>query len=79
VHAFLVEKNHSPDLVLKAGVAHLWFVAIHPFEDGSGRIARAIADMVLARSDCPSRRFRRKAFACAFRSTNACRLDGIFC
>lgn len=41
----------SIDLVLKAGVSHLWFVTIHPFDDGNGRIARAIADMMLARSD----------------------------
>jgi Fic family protein len=51
------EKNNSTDLVLKAGVAHLWFVTIHPFEDGNGRIARAIADMVLARSEHSSQRF----------------------
>jgi Fic family protein len=51
------EKDHSTDLVLKAGVAHLWFVTIHPFDDGNGRIARAIADMVLARSEDTSQRF----------------------
>lgn len=45
------------DLVLKAGIAHLWFVTLHPFEDGNGRIARAIADMLLARSDGISQRF----------------------
>ena len=45
------------DPVLKAGVAHLWFVTIHPFEDGNGRIARAIADMALARADRTSDRF----------------------
>jgi len=45
------------DPVLKAAVAHLWFVTIHPFEDGNGRIARAIADMALARSEGSSRRF----------------------
>lgn len=39
------------DPVLKAGLAHLWFVTIHPFDDGNGRIARAIADMALARSE----------------------------
>jgi Fic family protein len=39
------------DPVLKAGIAHLWFVTIHPFEDGNGRIARAIGDMALARAD----------------------------
>ncbi len=45
------------DPVLRAGLAHLWFVTIHPFEDGNGRIARAIADMVLARSEQSSQRF----------------------
>jgi Fic family protein len=45
------------DLVLKAGIAHLWFVTIHPFEDGNGRIARAIADMALARSEQSPQRF----------------------
>ncbi len=51
------EKEHSMDLVLKAGVAHLWFVTIHPFDDGNGRIARALADMVLARSEETPQRF----------------------
>jgi Fic family protein len=51
------EKDNSTDLVVKAAVAHLWFVTIHPFDDGNGRIARAIADMVLARSECSSQRF----------------------
>jgi Fic family protein len=51
------EKESSTDLVLKAGVAHLWFVTIHPFDDGNGRIARAIADMVLARSERSPQRF----------------------
>jgi Fic family protein len=50
-------KDSSTDLVLKAGVAHLWFVTIHPFEDGNGRIARAIADMVLACSERSPHRF----------------------
>lgn len=45
------------DPVLKASIAHLWFVTIHPFEDGNGRIARAIADMALARADGTSNRF----------------------
>ena len=45
------------DPVLKSAVAHLWFVTIHPFEDGNGRIARAIADMALARSERSSQRF----------------------
>src|SRR5262249_50818971 len=41
----------------KAGLAHLWFVTIHPFDDGNGRIARAIADMALARSEKSPQRF----------------------
>lgn len=45
------------DPVLKAAIAHLWFVTIHPFEDGNGRIARAIADMQLARADETPQRF----------------------
>jgi Fic family protein len=45
------------DPVLKAGVAHLWFVTIHPFDDGNGRIARAIADQALARSEHSAQRF----------------------
>ena len=51
------EKDNSTDLVLKSAIAHLWFVTIHPFDDGNGRIARAIADMVLARSEGTSQRF----------------------
>jgi Fic family protein len=51
------EKESSTDLVLKAGAAHLWFVSIHPFDDGNGRIARAIADMMLARSERSPQRF----------------------
>ncbi len=45
------------DLVVKAAIAHLWFVTIHPFDDGNGRIARAIADMLLARSEGSAQRF----------------------
>lgn len=45
------------DPLLIAGLAHLWFVTIHPFEDGNGRIARAIADMALARSERTGQRF----------------------
>ena len=48
--------NHT-DPVIKAGVAHLWFVTIHPFEDGNGRIGRAISDMALARADGTKERF----------------------
>jgi Fic family protein len=45
------------DPVLKAALAHLWFVTVHPFDDGNGRIARAIADMALARSEHSPQRF----------------------
>ena len=56
---FLLWFNQNPvvDPVLKAAQAHLWFVTIHPFDDGNGRIARAIADMALARSENSSQRF----------------------
>jgi Fic family protein len=47
----------TADLVLKAAQAHLWFVTIHPFDDGNGRIARAIADLALARSEQSPKRF----------------------
>ena len=49
--------NHSNDLVIKAAIAHLWFVTIHPFDDGNGRIARAITDSLLAQSDQSTQRF----------------------
>ena len=49
--------DDGTDLVLRACIAHLWFVTIHPFEDGNGRIARAIADMMLARSEQSPQRF----------------------
>jgi len=45
------------DPVLQAGLAHLWFVTVHPFDDGNGRIARAIADLALARSENSPQRF----------------------
>ena len=51
------DKKPEIDPVLKAAIAHLWFVTIHPFEDGNGRIARAIADMALARSEKSAQRF----------------------
>lgn len=49
--------SNELDLVLKAAVAHLWFVTIHPFDDGNGRITRALTDMLLAQSDGSSQRF----------------------
>ncbi len=51
------EEDNETDLVLKAAIAHLWLVTIHPLEDGNGRITRAITDMMLARSDKSIRRF----------------------
>lgn len=49
--------DKAGDFVLKAAIAHLWFVSIHPFDDGNGRIARAIADLMLARSEQSPQRF----------------------
>src|SRR5690606_30302765 len=72
------------DLVLKAAIAHLWFVTIHPFEDGNGRIARAIADMALARSEGSPQRFysmsaqirlERKAYYDLLEATQKADLD----
>lgn len=51
------ENTNEIDPVLKAGVAHFWFVTLHPFEDGNGRISRAIADMALARAEGTPERF----------------------
>ncbi len=51
------EQPGDTDPLLVAGLAHLWFVTIHPFDDGNGRIARAIADMALARSEKTGQRF----------------------
>jgi Fic family protein len=60
MRAFLAWFNSDEgaiDPVIKAGIAHLWFVTIHPFDDGNGRIARAIADQALARSESCAQRF----------------------
>lgn len=59
MNQFLDWFNHNStiDLVLKAAIAHLWFVTIHPFEDGNGRITRALTDLLLARSDKSNQRF----------------------
>lgn len=51
------EGEDGIDAVVRAAIAHLWFVTIHPFEDGNGRIARAVAEMALARSDGSAQRF----------------------
>jgi Fic family protein len=59
VQAFLdwFEAANGIDPVLKAGIAHFWFVTLHPFEDGNGRISRAIADLALARAEGTMERF----------------------
>lgn len=74
----------TPDPVVKAGIAHLWFVTIHPFDDGNGRIARAIADLALARAEGTAQRFysmsaqiriERKAYYDMLESTQKGDLD----
>jgi len=50
-------QESTGDSVIKAAIAHFWFVTIHPFDDGNGRIGRAIADMALSRSDICAQRF----------------------
>ena len=59
IQAFLDWFNGDPalDPVLKAGLAHLWFVTLHPFDDGNGRIARAVGDMALAKAEQSTQRF----------------------
>jgi Fic family protein len=52
---FNVDQHDDP--VVKAGLAHLWFVTIHPFEDGNGRMARAVGDMALARAERSAQRY----------------------
>ena len=84
--AFIVwfNKEEKLDPVIKAGIAHLWFVTIHPFDDGNGRIARALTDMLLARSDGSSQRFysmsaqirlERKGYYTVLESTQNGNLD----
>lgn len=72
------------DPTIKAGLAHLWFVTLHPFEDGNGRIARAVCDMALARADGSTQRFyslsgqiqrERKDYYHALESTQKGTLD----
>ena len=56
---FLAWANSAPNEppLIKAGLAHLWFVTLHPFDDGNGRIARAVGDLFLARADGSPQRF----------------------
>ncbi|WP_278932199.1 Fic family protein [Moraxella osloensis] len=55
--AWYNDEQPDLDLTLKAGIAHLWFVTLHPFEDGNGRLTRAITERMLAKSDGSGRRF----------------------
>ncbi|WP_175839105.1 Fic family protein [Burkholderia anthina] len=59
IERFLAWLNATPvePLLIRAGLAHLWFVTLHPFDDGNGRIARALGDLVLARADRSPQRF----------------------
>ena len=52
-----INTDNEYDSLIKAGIVHLWFVILHPFDDGNGRIARALTDMILARSDDSKFRF----------------------
>lgn len=52
-----INQNDDTDFLIKAGIVHLWFVILHPFDDGNGRIARVLADMMLAKSDNLNFRF----------------------
>jgi Fic family protein len=54
---YYLKENKAEDSVIHAAIAHLWFLTIHPYGDGNGRIARAITDMLLARSDKSKFRF----------------------
>jgi Fic family protein len=63
------------DEVLRAGLAHFWFVTIHPFEDGNGRIARAIADMTLARGEAT--RLRLYSMSAQIRTEQGAYYDGL--
>ena len=54
--AWANDTSNEPPLI-KAGLAHLWFVTLHPFDDGNGRIARAVSDLFLARADGSPQRF----------------------
>jgi Fic family protein len=78
------DSHQQEDPLLKAAIAHFWFVTIHPFEDGNGRIGRAIAEMCLARSDGSAQRFysmssqileERKAYYEVLEKTQAGSLD----
>ena len=52
-----LNRTENIDGIIKAGIAHLWFITLHPFEDGNGRIARTLTDMMLAKAERSSQRF----------------------
>ena len=54
---FINEEDPKGDSVVRAAIAHLWFLTVHPFDDGNGRVARAVTDMMLSRSDDSKYRF----------------------
>ncbi len=54
---YINEEKPEQDPVIRAAIAHLWFLTVHPFDDGNGRVARAVADMMLARADESKYRF----------------------
>jgi Fic family protein len=79
-----INEENLLDPVLKAAVAHLWFITLHPFEDGNGRIARALTDLLLARSEQSPQRFysmsaqisaRRNAYYSVLEQTRKGELD----
>ncbi|GHU18986.1 cell division protein Fic [Betaproteobacteria bacterium] len=80
---WLNDATNEPALI-KAGLGHLWFVTLHPFDDGNGRIARAIGDLLLARADGSPQRFyslsaqiqrERKAYYDILEQTQKCSMD----
>lgn len=79
-----INNETQTDLIIKAGIVHLWFVINHPFEDGNGRIARVLTDMLLARSEYSSNRYysmssqikkNRKSYYQALEITQGSQLD----
>ena len=86
MNEFLTWINGEQDLdpILKAAIAHLWFVAIHPFDDGNGRLTRTITDMLLAKADGMPHRFysmsaeilrERKGYYAALEKTTTSDMD----
>ncbi|MCQ2313070.1 MAG: Fic family protein [Paludibacteraceae bacterium] len=82
--AWVNNDNDNTDSVIRAALAHLWFVTIHPFDDGNGRITRTITEMMLARADQSERRFysmsaeimrNRKGYYDALEQAQKCDMD----